>query len=191
MTVDLRRLFFAAIPMLGFVGFVFIFAFGAPGLRASPLLRRAPQEPIAFDHSVHVQVAKVDCAFCHRTATVGAPAGYPEVQQCMFCHQAIAQSSRGAPGLGLNAEQAQAEIEKVRQAWQLQKPINWERVHRMPDHVRFVHQAHIQAGISCSTCHGDVGSVGQVTQVRALTMGDCLTCHRQNAAPTECAVCHK
>ena len=79
----------------------------------------------------------------------------------------------------------------VRRSWQQQQPVNWERVHRMPDHVRFLHEAHINAGFDCATCHGDVGNMGQVVQVRPLTMGDCVSCHRANNAPTECATCHK
>lgn len=191
MGLDVRRLLLVSLPMVGLVAVIFLVTIGAPRLWATSFLRRAPQEPIAFDHSVHVQTAGVDCVFCHRTATSAATAGYPDVQQCMFCHQAIATSQVGAPGMGLGKEQATEEIAKVRQAWQEQKPINWERIHRLPDHVRFLHQAHIQAGLTCSTCHGDVGNMGQVVQVRSLNMGDCLACHRQNAAPTECAVCHK
>jgi hypothetical protein len=100
----------------------------------------------------------------------------PDVQQCMFCHQTV---GRG-----------QTEIEKVRQAWASQQPIDWARIHRMPDHVRFTHDAHIQAGIPCATCHGDVAQMHQVTQERSLKMNDCVACHQQSGAPTLCATCH-
>ena len=110
-------------------------------------------------------------------------AGYPDVQQCMFCHVAVGQGTD--------------EIEKVRQAWVSQTPIDWVRVHRMPDHVHFVHEAHLRAvdrngnAITCATCHGDVGNKsGSVVQVRALNMGDCVSCHRANNALTECVACH-
>src|SRR5581483_881368 len=149
----------------------------------------APKEPIHFDHSVHVQTAGLDCTFCHRTTAIGATAGYPDVQQCMFCHQVIASTT--ASNASLTTAEAQDSLDKIRQAWQQQQPVNWERVHRIPDHVRFLHEAHINAGFQCSTCHGDVGSMSQVVQVRPLNMGDCVGCHRDNGAPTECATCHK
>lgn len=190
MGIDLRRLVLVSLPFLIWAGVVLYLTVLAPRLLAGPI-RPPPQEPIAFDHSVHAQTAGIECTFCHRTATIGATAGYPDVQQCMFCHQAVSQSSLGAPGVGLNTSQAQQEIAKVREAWQKGQPINWERIHRMPDHVRFVHEAHIAAGLQCATCHGDVSKMGQVVQVRALNMGDCLNCHRQQGAPTECNICHK
>jgi hypothetical protein len=94
----------------------------------------------------------------------------------MFCHHVV--------GAGI------PEVEKVRTAWTNQQPITWERIHRMPDHVHFSHEAHVQRGVDCATCHGDVKTVQQVVQVRRLNMGDCVDCHRQNNAPTECVACH-
>lgn len=148
-----------------------------------------PREPIHFDHNVHAEKAGIDCLFCHRTATQASTAGYPDVQQCMFCHQVISVSTLGAIGYG--PDQATGEIAKLHDAWRNQRPIDWERIHRMPDHVRFVHEAHITAGFSCATCHGAVEKMGQVVQVRDLRMNDCVACHRQYSAPTECATCHK
>jgi len=140
-----------------------------------------PEQPIGFNHQVHVETAGMECTFCHRSVTQQQTAGYPEVQQCMFCHQAV---------LG-QTDRQQTEIAKLRTAWLQQQPVNWMKVHRMPDHVRFVHEAHITAGIQCATCHGDVAKMGVPVQVRTLSMGDCVGCHRQNNAPIECAVCHK
>jgi hypothetical protein len=144
------------------------------------LLARQPQFPptqdIAFDHRVHVQVAGLDCAFCHRTTGTGVTAGLPDVQQCMDCHQTVGQG--------------QPEIEKVRTAWVQQQAIDWQRVYRLPDHTRFTHDAHIQAGIPCGTCHGEVSQMQQVVPVRSLKMADCIACHQQHNAPTECSTCH-
>jgi hypothetical protein len=139
-------------------------------------LLKTPEEPILFDHSIHTNVAQIDCQFCHRSAAKGFSAGYPDVEQCMFCHSVV--------GAGI------PEVEKVRAAWTSQSPITWERIHRMPDHVHFTHEAHIKAGVDCSTCHGDVKSMSQVVQVRRLNMGDCVDCHRERGAPTECVACH-
>jgi hypothetical protein len=184
------RVGLVVLAMLALPGFIFFVTVLAPtAILNQPHV--SPTQPIAFDHQVHTagDAAGIACDFCHRTNAIGMTAGYPEVQQCMFCHQVVSQSTRGAQGL--DARAATDEIGKVREAWQKQQPINWVRVHRMPDHVRFVHEAHIQAGFQCATCHGDVGKMSTAVQVRQLGMGDCLTCHRQNNAPTECAICHK
>jgi hypothetical protein len=172
----MRRLLLIGVPALALTGVVSFITVAAPRLIAGQTAS-TPAQPIAFDHRVHVEMAGLDCAFCHRTANQAATAGYPDLQQCMFCHVVVGQG--------------QPEVEKVRQAWAAQQAIDWVRIHRMPDHVRFVHEAHIQAGLTCATCHGDVGSMSQVVQVRPLKMNDCLACHQQRSAPTECATCHK
>ena len=169
-------------------------------------LGNAPAQPIAFPHTVHVAENNIQCEFCHRNVTKGAAATVPAVEQCLFCHQEI----DGA------TVTAQAEIEKVRAAFETDQPINWERVHRLPDHVRFIHEAHIRYftdetipvkyGINgevlvqtpdvaqtCTICHGDVGNktVVQPKTGQSLKMGTCLDCHRKNDVPTDCTICHK
>jgi len=144
-----------------------------------------PTQPIAFTHVPHVQQAGIDCVFCHRTVTTQPTANIPPVQQCVFCHKIIAQKS--------------PEVGKLLAAWDNNQPIEWVRVHRLPDHVRFVHEAHISyfstkdsvpASAVCSLCHGDVGSMEEVSQQKQLKMGFCVDCHRNNGAPTDCATCH-
>ncbi|MEE9284637.1 MAG: cytochrome c3 family protein [Dehalococcoidia bacterium] len=130
-------------------------------------------QPIDFPHDVHVQNAQIDCQFCHRTVTETEAASLPAVQQCYFCHQVVATES--------------PEVAKIITAFENDQPINWVRVHRLPDHVQFVHDIHVRffSGInnvapsqSCSICHGDVGSMGIAQQVRNLKMRDCVDCHR-------------
>lgn len=139
---------------------------------------QAPQQPIAFSHIPHVSkdVAGLQCVFCHRTVEREAVASIPSVEQCMFCHRVIGKDN--------------PEVQKLVAAWEAKQPIQWMRVHRVPDSVHFVHEAHIRSGITCATCHGDVASMAQVRQARMLRMGDCLACHRERGAPTECSVCH-
>ena len=169
-------------------------------------LGNAPAQPVAFPHTVHVAENNIQCEFCHRNVTKGAAATVPAVETCLFCHKDI-------DGATITA---QAEIEKVRTAFETDQPINWERVHRLPDHVRFIHEAHIRYftdetipvkyGINgeeltqtldvaqtCTICHGDVGNKTVVTPKtgQSLKMGTCLDCHRNNSVPTDCTVCHK
>jgi hypothetical protein len=169
------RLPLVLLPAGMLAGGILLLAVAVPRLQAAQP-PAPPTQPIAFDHRVHVQAAGLDCAFCHRTAATGVTAGMPAVQLCMDCHQTVGQG--------------QPEIEKVRNAWHNQQAIDWQLVHRLPDHTRFPHDAHVQAGITCATCHGDVSQMQQVVQVRSLKMADCVACHQQSNAPTECSTCH-
>ncbi|MBI3979139.1 MAG: cytochrome c3 family protein [Chloroflexi bacterium] len=135
-----------------------------------------PQQPIDFSHVVHAQQYAIPCQFCHRGADQGINAGVPSVEQCMFCHNVAGTSL--------------PEVQKLIRAWQEQQPIDWIRVHRQPDHVHFVHQPHIRAGVTCSTCHGAVESMARVKMAQPLNMAQCLDCHRSQNARTECSVCH-
>jgi ribosomal protein L24E len=176
-----------------------------------PVGAQGPEQPIAFPHTVHAGSVEsgnlgLDCTFCHRNVDKGAAATVPSVQQCMFCHSKIT-------GEGSTSLTALAEITKLRTASEQGDSISWVRVHRLPDHVQFVHDVHIRylmgrpdvivnstpaigpdgtvdAAQTCSTCHGQVATMAKVRQVRALKMGDCVDCHRANNAPTDCAACH-
>ena len=160
--------------------------FGNPVIFSSD---EGPDQPIAFPHTTHVQDLGLDCTFCHRQVETSAQATIPSVGLCMTCHQAV-------PG---STETAQAEIAKIKDAHKDGDAIDWVRVHRVPDHVHFVHEAHIEyfskrdgipASQVCATCHGDVGSMEKVRQTRTLKMSDCVDCHRDNGAPTDCTTCH-
>ena len=169
-------------------------------------LGNTPAQPVAFPHTVHVADNNIQCEFCHRNVTKGAAATVPAVEQCLFCHKDI-------DGATITAK---AEIEKVRTAFETDQPINWKRVHRLPDHVRFIHEAHIRyftdetiavkygingeeiiqtpdVALTCTICHGDVGTktVVQPKAGQSLKMGTCLDCHRNNSVSTDCTVCHK
>lgn len=143
----------------------------------SPTAQPAKDQPIAFPHPFHVESLGLDCTFCHRTATTQANAGVPALEQCMFCHKVV--PTAGRPNL-----------ERLVSAFESNQPVQWNRVHQLPDHVHFVHAMHINAGFQCQDCHGPVQTMAAVKQFRDLRMGDCVTCHRQNNARTDCAVCH-
>ena len=144
-----------------------------------------PTQPIAFPHTTHVTEAGIDCQFCHRTVSTDEAASVPAVAQCQFCHD-----FGRIDGSASTSDTAQTEIAKLFDEAGNAQAINWVRVHRVPDHVQFVHAPHIQTGVSCSTCHGDIGSMEVVEQVRNLKMRDCVDCHRDNNAPTDCTTCH-
>ncbi len=141
----------------------------------NPTSQAAPRQPIDFPHTLHSALIP-DCTFCHRTAHTEAAAGLPALQQCMFCHQV--------------AGREREEVQKLLAAWDDGETIDWVRVHQVPDHVQFVHEAHIRAGFDCSTCHGAVQEMERVRQVRDLRMDDCVACHQENNAPTDCTTCH-
>ncbi len=183
---------------LGALGVVSLAALAAVGLGATFVISawlglpvvfgydEGPDQPIAFPHTKHVDELGLDCVFCHREVNKGAAATVPSAGLCLTCHQVI--------GDGLD------EVERLREMVEDdERPIDWVRVHRVPDHVHFVHEAHIRffserdnipESAVCSTCHGDVAAMEKVEQVRPLKMGDCVECHRENGAPTDCSTCH-
>ena len=149
------------------------------------LFRSAPEQPIDFPHPTHVQQAGIDCVFCHSTVETEPMASVPPVEQCMLCHKVI---GHDLPG-----------VQQVLEAWNTGQPIAWTRVHRLPDTVRFVHEAHITyftrkdsvpSSAVCTLCHGEVGTMARVEQVKELKMSFCVDCHRDNGAPTDCTTCH-
>lgn len=147
----------------------------------APTAQAAPDQPIDFPHTVHAGTLNLDCTFCHRSATTEAQAGLPALEQCMFCHTAVqeAGTTRGT-----------VQIDLLLEAWNNYEGVEWNRVHQLPDHVQFVHEAHINAGFECSTCHGDVQEMVKIKQVRDLRMDDCVQCHLANDAPIDCTTCH-
>lgn len=202
----MRRYLAVGLPALGLVSFVFFIAVAAPWvLRRQPYMH--PEQPIAFDHRIHVEGLGMDCAFCHRTAAEGRTAGYPDLQQCIFCHQVVSEDVAQAIRLAVEArplgrgeqlgpgdrkaELGRPQIQQVREAWVNQEPVNWVRVHRLPDHTIFTHDAHVRAGVSCAACHGNVAQMETAIKVRPLNMSDCVACHQQTNAPTDCFTCHQ
>ena len=151
----------------------------------------APEQPVKFSHQIHVGDQEIQCTYCHTEVTDGPKASVPGLDTCMNCHSEV----KGESTL------AKQEIEKVRKHWREGTPIQWTKVHDMPDHVQFSHQPHILAGKQCSDCHGDIpkpsleagpGEVDRITVENQFNMGWCVNCHRkpENNAPVDCATCH-
>lgn len=129
----------------------------------------SPIQPVKFSHAVHAGQNGTDCIYCHSSAPYSKSAGIPPVNVCMNCHLIVRNGTRS----GL------FEISKIISSYENQKPIEWIKVHNLPDHVFFSHAQHVSAGgVGCAECHGDVKGMNVIRQVSDLSMGWCINCHR-------------
>ena len=143
-------------------------------------------QPIAYPHDVHAGPVDagglaIPCMYCHFSADRSADAGIPPVATCIGCH---------APGGAPLVAADRPEVQKLIDYWNRQEPIPWVRIHDLPDHAHFPHFMHVNAGLECQECHGQVQEVVQVEQEASLRMGWCVECHRARGARTDCTVCH-
>jgi len=130
----------------------------------------APDQPIKFSHKVHAGDNKTDCKYCHSTAEYSKSAGIPSNNICLNCHNVVLS--------GRNS--GKFEINKIQMAAKSGKPIEWIRIHNLPEHAFFSHAQHVNAGkIECETCHGPVAEMDIMKQFSDLSMGWCINCHRQ------------
>lgn len=157
----------------------------------------APEQPIPFSHRLHAGQYKIECRYCHVGVTESRHATVPAMNVCMNCHRVVKVDS--------------PHIQKLHEHYNSGKPIEWVRVHELPDFVFFNHKRHVAKGVSCETCHGDVRGMERVVQSAPLTMGWCMSCHRGETtpehvlrgmgleqgddgrapvAPTNCTTCH-
>ncbi len=127
----------------------------------------AIDQPVHFSHKHHVTGMGIDCRYCHTTVEVSAFAGVPPTETCMTCHSQIWTE---APIL-----------EPVRASFRENKPIEWNRVHDLPDFVYFNHSIHVNQGIGCQSCHGQVDQMPLMKKAHTLNMEWCLDCHRDPA----------
>jgi hypothetical protein len=139
-----------------------------------------PPQPIAFNHSVHIE-NEIDCTRCHEGVETQAQAGLPAMAECASCHR---RQATDHPAVQAFMEQyANGNGE----------PMVWRKVHVMPASamVHFKHSPHVRAGVECSTCHGDVAQMTVAQQVvDVANMGWCLDCHREQGASIDCLTCH-
>ncbi len=130
----------------------------------------SPDQPVWFSHKVHAGQNKIDCLYCHNTAMESKNAGIPGTDVCMNCHNVVKTGT----------QTGDVEIGKVLESWETKEPIQWIRVHNLPDHVYFNHAQHVNAGKrECEECHGYVEEMDKVAQVNDLGMGWCIDCHRR------------
>ncbi len=130
----------------------------------------SPDQPVWFSHQVHSGQNKIDCLYCHSTSDESKSAGIPSTAVCMNCHNVVKN------GTITGTE----EIAKILESYESGKPIEWVRVHNLPDHVWFSHAQHVNAGKrECEECHGLVEEMDRLAQVEDLSMGWCISCHRR------------
>ncbi|CAN5654529.1 hypothetical protein BH23GEM10_BH23GEM10_00550 [soil metagenome] len=152
------------------------------------------EQPIAFRHDIHAGTNQIPCMYCHSTADRSSSAGLPAVQVCAGCH-----IPGGAPMIAADS----VGVQQLVAYWREQRPIPWVRIYDLPDHARFPHMRHVNAGVECQECHGPVETMEEIEIPRAdtktrygvvkpntLEMGWCINCHREREVRTDCFVCH-
>ena len=131
-----------------------------------------PKQPIAFSHKLHAGDHKIDCNYCHTSVYKSRNANIPSANICMNCHSQIKKES--------------AEIKKIYSAIEKNRPIEWVRIHNLPDLAYFNHSQHTKVGgVECQTCHGPIETMDVVYQYSPLTMGWCINCHRETPLNTQ------
>lgn len=145
-----------------------------------------PKQPIAFSHKIHAGQYEIECRYCHTGALKGKQANIPSANICMNCHSQIREGTNTGT----------TEISKIYAAIGFdpatssytgkQKPIEWVRIHNLPDLAYFNHAQHNNVGgIECQTCHGPIEEMDVVKQYSLLTMGWCIDCHRKTDVNTK------
>jgi len=123
-----------------------------------------PHQPVDYSHELHAGQMGIDCRYCHNTVEYANRAAVPPTQTCMNCHVQIHKDS--------------PKIKPLLESYQSGKPVEWIRVHDLPDFAYFSHSAHVSRGVSCVECHGRIDRMPIVHQDQPLSMGWCLECHR-------------
>jgi hypothetical protein len=123
-----------------------------------------PVQPVPYSHKLHAGDLGMDCRYCHSSIERSPIANVPPTNTCMNCHKIILTDSE--------------KLLPVRESFASGKPIQWVKIHRLPDFVYFDHSIHLWAGVGCSSCHGNIAEMDVVQQAKPLSMSWCLDCHR-------------
>jgi len=128
------------------------------------------KQPVLFSHKNHVEKNEIPCEFCHTYARRSLSSGAPSMESCFGCHQVVKGSD----------EEQKAEIVKLLEYWDAKQPIPWKKIHDVPDFVHFSHKRHINVGLDCTDCHGDIMQQELISfnsMINDLSMGWCMECH--------------
>ena len=186
-----NKAYIAIFAILLFLGGGYLTFQGAQGLGRSQNYQ--PEQPIYYSHTVHAGINQINCLYCHGGAQESKHANIPSVNVCMNCHMGINEYAKGPKIYREDGTEVDgtAEINKLYKyaGWDPAKkqytgkgePIEWIRIHNLPDHVYFNHSQHVTAGKqNCQTCHGEIQKMDEVYQFSDLSMGWCVNCHRES-----------
>lgn len=187
-----NKIYIATLALLLFAVAGFYFSKAAIGFGRQKDYQ--PVQPIYYSHKVHAGINQISCLYCHGAAWDSKHAAIPSVNVCMNCHKTITTYEKGPQLYDGNGKEISgtAEIAKLHAAagfdpknptkWDPSqaKPVEWVKIHNLPDHVYFNHSQHVVAGkVQCQTCHGEITAMDEVKQVAELSMGWCVNCHRE------------
>ncbi len=144
-----------------------------------------PQQPVPFSHAIHAGQLKMDCRYCHTTVFDAGFAAIPPTKTCVNCHAPVGPDG-SAPLASIRT--GSPKLKAIHDSWTSGKSIPWKKIHNTPDFVFFNHSAHVNAGVSCVSCHGRIDKMDVVFQAKTLSMAWCIECHRNpapNIRPTE------
>ena len=184
-----NKVYITFIILLLFVGGGFLLVQGAIGLGRSQNYQ--PEQPIFYSHKVHAGINQISCLYCHGNAWDSKHATVPSLNVCMNCHAAINDYTKGPKLYREDGSEVDGTTEiqklysytgydpKLGRYTQPGKPVEWIKIHNLPDHVFFSHAQHVRAGkVQCQTCHGPITEMNEVKQFAPLSMGWCINCHR-------------
>ena len=155
----------------------FLCATLAAAAQQSAPVRHGPEQPIPFSHKAHAGTLKLQCKMCHPNPNPGETMTIAGAATCMQCHSAIKTDSPAIQKLAAYAKSGQ--------------PVPWVRVYQVPSYIDFSHRDHLEEGIHCERCHGQVAERDELFREGDITMGGCMNCHRQNKVSTACSSCHE
>jgi hypothetical protein len=170
--IFLRKIKLKIIPvviLLGAMGLQ-LFIVVKEGTRLGRQESYSPDQPIKFSHKVHAGENGIDCLYCHNSAEHSKSASIPAANLCLNCHVLIREGTNSG----------KFEIAKIINAVENNRPVDWIRIHNLPDHVFFSHAIHVSSGkLDCNHCHGAVEEMHLMRQENDLSMGWCVNCHRE------------
>lgn len=185
-----NKVYIAAIVLILFVLGGYWVVEGAIGLGRQQGYQ--PVQPIFYSHRVHAGINQISCLYCHSNAMDSRHATVPPLNVCMNCHAAINDYSHGPKLYREDGSEVDgtAEIQKLysytgydpktgKYNTENAKPVEWIKIHNLPDLVFFSHAQHTKVGkVQCQTCHGPIQEMDEVKQFASLSMGWCINCHR-------------
>lgn len=142
----------------------------------NPMRPVAPEQPIPYSHKKHLEMG-LECQLCHKAPDPGSQMTFPVTATCMTCHATLATDKPA--------------IQKLTGYSKSGQPVPWVRVYKVLPGVNWTHKKHLEAGVKCETCHGDVARMDRMAEVTSVTtMYVCLNCHQNSNAKTTCDTCH-